>query len=163
MVPRLNKIFLRVAGFSALAVVLVLGGCSVFTPRFTRPIVSVISVELRSGNLLTQTFAVRLNIQNPNERALPVRSLHVELLVGGDQIASGMSDHAINVPAFGESELDVTITANMAVALLKLTDKMNQHADSIDYEMTGAASIDLPFLSNLPFHQNGSFSLKGYH
>jgi hypothetical protein len=44
--------------------------------------------------------------------------------------------------------------------LLKLADKMNQHADSIDYDVSGAASIDLPFLRELPFHQTGSFSLK---
>ena len=35
----------------------------------------------------------------------------------------------------------------------------NQHADSIDYEVTGAASLDLPFLHDLPFHQTGSFPL----
>ena len=51
----------------------------------------------------------------------------------------------------------MTITANMAMALLKLA---NQHADSIDYEVTGAASLDLPFMHDLPFHQSGSFSLK---
>jgi hypothetical protein len=49
----------------------------------------------------------------------------------------------------------------VALALLKLTDTMNQHADSIDYDLTGAASIDLPFLRNLPFRQSGSFPLKG--
>jgi hypothetical protein len=27
--------------------------------------------------------------------------------------------------------------------------------------MSGAASIDLPFLRDLPFHQTGSFSLEG--
>jgi LEA14-like dessication related protein len=116
---------------------------------------------MRSGNLLQQNFAVKLNIQNPNDQALPIRGLHTELTVGGEQIASGVSDRAITVPALGESEFDMTITANLAVALLKLTDKANQHAGSIDYELTGAASIDLPFLRNLPFRQTGSFKLKG--
>jgi hypothetical protein len=45
----------------------------------------------------------------------------------------------------------------MAMALLKLA---NQHADSIDYEVTGAASLDLALFNNLPFHQSGAFSLK---
>jgi LEA14-like dessication related protein len=116
---------------------------------------------MRSGNLLQQNFAVKLNIGNPNDRALPVRGLHTELSVGGEQIASGVSDRAIIVPAFGESEFDMTITANLALALLKLTDKANQHADSIDYDLTGEASIDLPFLRSLPFHQSGSFKLRG--
>jgi LEA14-like dessication related protein len=151
MLPRLLKI---------IALTLALGACSLMAPKFNRPNVTVISIQLRSGNLLQQNFAVKLNIQNPNDRALPVRGLHTELNVGGQQIASGVSDRAVIVPAFGESEFDMTITANLAVALLKLADKANQHADSIDYDLTGEANIDLPFLRNLPFHQSGSFNLN---
>jgi len=151
MLPRLLKI---------IALTLALSACSLIAPKFNRPNVTVISIQLRSGNLLQQNFAVKLNIQNPNDRALPVRGLHTELNVGGQQIASGVSDRAVIVPAFGEAEFDMTITANLAVALLKLADKANQHADSIDYDLTGEANIDLPFLRNLPFHQSGSFSLQ---
>jgi hypothetical protein len=31
----------------------------------------------------------------------------------------------------------------------------------VDYDLTGAASIDLPFFHDLPFHQTGSFPLRG--
>jgi LEA14-like dessication related protein len=140
---------------------LALAACSVLAPKFNRPNVSVVSIELRSGNLLQQNFAVKLNIQNPNDRTLPVSGMHVELNVGGEQIASGVSDHAVVVPARGETDFDMTIKANVALALLKLADKMNQHSNSIDYDLTGAASVDLPFLRDLPFHQTGSFSLQG--
>jgi LEA14-like dessication related protein len=116
---------------------------------------------MRGGNLLQQNFAVKLNVQNPNDRAVPVSGLHIELNVGGEQIASGVSDRAFVVPAFGESEFDMTIKANVALALLKLADKMNQNSDSIDYDLTGAARIDLPFLREQVFHQSGSLSLKG--
>ena len=116
---------------------------------------------MRGGSLLQQNFALKLNIQNPNDRALPVRGLHAELNVGGEQIASGVSDHAVIVPALGDSEFDMTITANLALALLTLTDKAHQHADSIDYDLTGEASVDLPFLRSLPFHQSGTFRISG--
>jgi LEA14-like dessication related protein len=152
MLPRLAKI---------IALTLALGACSLIAPKFDRPNVTVIGIEMRSGNLLQQNFAVKLNIQNPNDRALPVRGLHAELNVGGQQIASGVSDRAVIVPALGESEFDLTINANIALALLKLADRANQHADSIDYELSGEASIDLPFLRNLPFRQKGSFKLSG--
>ena len=150
MLPRLLQIF---------ALTVCLAACSLMAPKFNRPNITVIGIELRGGNLLQQTFAVRLNIQNPNDRPLPVHGLHAELNVGGEQIASGTSDRAVVIPASGESEFDLTITANLALALLKLADRANQHADSIDYDLTGAASLDLPFLRNLPFHQTGSLRL----
>jgi LEA14-like dessication related protein len=138
-----------------------LGACSLVTPKYNRPNVTVSSIQMRSGNLLKQNFAVKLTIQNPNDRDLPVRGVHAELNVGGEQIASGSSDRAIVIPASGEAEIDVTVTANMLLALAKLTNKLNQQADSIDYDLTGAASIDLPFLRNLPFHQTGTLPLNG--
>jgi LEA14-like dessication related protein len=146
---------------TAMLLACLLCACSLVSPKFNRPTVSVIGVELRGGNLLQQNFAVKLNVQNPNDRALPVSGLHVELLVGGEQIASGVSDRAFVVPEFGESEFDMTITANIALALLKLANKMDQQADSIDYEVTGSAALRLAFLRDLPFHQRGAFSLKG--
>jgi LEA14-like dessication related protein len=154
MLPRLLKFF--AIGFA-------LSACSLMAPKFNRPNVTVIGIEARGGSLLQQNFAVKLNIQNPNDRELPVRGLHVELNVGGEQIATGVSDRAVTVPAFGESEFDMTVSANLALALLKLADKANQRADSIDYELTGEASIDLPFLRNVPFHQTGSFKLPTNH
>jgi LEA14-like dessication related protein len=152
MLPRVFKI---------IALTLALGSCSLIAPKFNRPVVTVIGIEMRSGNLLQQNFAVKLNIQNPNDRALPVRGLHAQLKVGGEQIASGVSDRAVIVPAFGESEFNMTISANLALALLKLADKASNHAEAIEYDLSGEASIDLPFLRNLPFHQAGSFKLDG--
>jgi LEA14-like dessication related protein len=144
-----------------IALALCLWACSALAPKFNRPNISVASIEMRGGNFLQQNFAVKLNIQNPNNRVLPVNGLHIELNVGGEQIASGVSDHAVVVPAFGESEFDMTIKANMALALLNLANKLDQHSDRIDYDLTGVASIDLPFLRDLAFHQTGSFLLKG--
>jgi hypothetical protein len=54
------------------------------------------------------------------------------------------------------------ITANMALALLKLANSREQHADSIDYEVSGAASLELAFMRDLPFRQTGVLSLKGF-
>lgn len=132
-------------------------GCA---PKFERPILTVSSVELQSGNLFHQSFLVKFQVQNPNDRQLPVQGLHADLDVGGQRIASGASNRAFVVPPMGQSEFDMTITANVAAALLQLA---NQHADTIDYELSGSANLDLPFLREVPFHQAGSFSLKGSH
>ena len=139
---------------------LCLVACSLVNPKFERPTLSVTGIELLSGNLLQQNFRVKFNIQNPNTQALPVSGLHASLSVGGAHVAQGQNDRAFVVPARGGADFDMMITANMALALLKLADKMNNRADTIDYEVSGAASIDLPFLRDLPFHQTGSVSLK---
>jgi LEA14-like dessication related protein len=140
---------------------LCLAACSLLTPQFERPTLSVAGIELVSGNLLRQNFRVKFNIQNPNDRALPVSGLHASLSLGGEHVAQGENDRAFVVPANGAVDFDMMISANMALALLKLSHEMDQHADSIDYDVSGAATIDLPFLRDLPFHQTGSFSLKG--
>jgi LEA14-like dessication related protein len=153
MLPRTRLLFITWA--------LCLAACSLVTPKFERPTLSVIGIEMVNGNLMQQNFRVKFNIQNPNERAVPVSGLHASLSVGGEHIAAGQNDHAFVVPAKGDIDFDMMITANMALALLKLANRMDQHADSIDYDVSGSASIDLPFLRDLPFHQTGSFPLKG--
>ena len=137
-----------------LVLALCLAGC---VPKFERPNITVIGIEMQKGNLLQQNFAVKLQVDNPNKQALPVSGLHAELTVDGERIASGVSNHPFVVPPMGSSEFDMTITANLALAILKFK---NPHGDAIDYEVTGSASLDLPFLHDLPFHKTGSFPLK---
>jgi len=145
----------------AVAWPLCLIACSLVRPQFVRPTVSVVGIEMLSGNLLQQNFRVKFNIQNPNDRALPVSGLHATLSVAGDSVASGAIDHRFVVPANGAGDFDMVVRANMAMALLKLATAGDRHSDTVAYDVSGAASVDLPFLRNLPFHQTGSFSLQG--
>jgi LEA14-like dessication related protein len=141
----------------AFVLLLCAAGCA---PKFERPNLTVTGIEMRGGNLLQQNFLVKFQVQNPNQRSLPVNGLHAELSVAGERIASGVSNQSFVVPPMGQKEFDMTISANMALALLKLS---NRSGDSIDYQLTGAADLDLPFMHNLPFHQTGSLSLKQFH
>jgi LEA14-like dessication related protein len=157
--PARAAVFPRWAGVSFF--LLMMTGCSVLAPKFTKPELSVASVELVGGNLMQQNFRVTLNIHNPNDRTLPVTRLHIELHIAGEEVATGVNTRAFVVPAHGDTQFDMSITANLALVLLKLAGRKDAHADTIDYQMTGGASIDLPFLRELPFHQDGSLSLSG--
>ena len=145
-----------------LIVLLLCGGCSLLAPKFERPTISVVGIELVGGNLLRQNFRVKFNVQNPNDRDLPVKGLHATVAVEGDPIAEGQSDRAFVVPAHGNSDFDMQIAVNLALALAKLANRANQQSDSIAYEVNGSASLDLPFMRDLPFRQGGSFSLQGF-
>jgi LEA14-like dessication related protein len=131
--------------------------CSLVAPHFERPILTVVGIELVGGNLLQQNFLVKFNVQNPNDRALPVTGLHTELNVLGERVASGVVDRAFVVPAQGSSQFDMTISANLALVLFKLKASADKRSDDIDYELTGAANVDLPFLREVPFQQRGVF------
>jgi LEA14-like dessication related protein len=131
--------------------------CSLVAPHFERPILTVAGIELVGGNLLQQNFLVKFNVQNPNDRALPVTGLHAELNVLGERVASGIVDRAFVVPAQGSSQFDMPIRANLTLVLLKLGSGANKSSADIDYELTGAANIDLPFLHEVPFHERGVF------
>jgi LEA14-like dessication related protein len=156
MLPDAPRRF-SVLGRLTLVVLLCTAGCA---PKFERPNLTVTGIEMHGGNLLQQNFLVKFQVQNPNPRALPVSGLHAELSVAGQRIASGVSSRSFVVPPMGQSEFDMTITANMALALLTLSARSG---DSIDYQVTGSASLDLPFMHDLPFHQTGSLSLKQFH
>jgi LEA14-like dessication related protein len=151
MLPRISK-WLLLPLFTAWT-----AACSLVAPHFENPILSVAGIELVGGNLLQQNFLVKFNIQNPNNRALPVTGLHAELSVLGKRVASGIVDRAFVVPAQGSSQFDMTINANLALVLLNLKASADQRSDDIDYELTGVASIDLPFLREVPFRQRGVF------
>lgn len=155
MVPRIPKWWWLLPLLTAWT-----AACSLVAPHFEKPVLSVVGIELVGGNLLQQNILVKFNVQNPNDRVLPVAGLHAELNVLGERVASGMVDRAFAVPAHGSSEFDMTIKANLALVLFKLKQTTDKGSDDIDYELTGAASIDLPYLREVPFHQRGVFSLK---
>jgi len=143
-----------------LAMAFSLAACSMFTPKFTKPSLSVVSVEMVHGNLLQQNFQVTFRIQNPNNRALPVKGLHADLNVAGEPFASGTTQTAFVVPANGDTEFDMMISANIALGLLKLANNMDKQSNSVAYDLTGVVTIDLPFVGDVPFHQGGTFQLK---
>jgi LEA14-like dessication related protein len=138
-----------------------LSGCSLFAPKFERPNLSVTNIQLLDGNFFAQNFLVRLKIQNPNNQSLPVNGLNADLKIAGEPFASGVTNRAFTVPAFGETEFEMTVSANMAMGLLKLLAKNQDQRDSIDYQLDGKVSIDRAFMRSIPFHQSGQYSLKG--
>lgn len=138
-----------------------LSACGLIAPKFEKPTLSVVDLRLLGGNFRQQSFLATFKVENPNDRALPIKAVHAELAVGGERIAAGVSNRAFVVPAQGDAQFDMTITANMAAGIFKLLKNVDRRTDAVDYELTGAASIDLPFLRDLPFRQSGSFPLQG--
>ena len=150
----------RAGALAPLMAVLLLGGCAL-TPRLIPPTLTVVDVQLQGSDLWEQHLKVRMHVQNPNDRALPIKGLEYTLQVEGQQFASGESAASFIVPARGEAEFDMNVTTNLAGTLLKLlargSDTLSQ---SVAYRLTGKVSLSEGLLRSLPFDERGEFKLQ---
>jgi LEA14-like dessication related protein len=137
-----------------------MSGCSLLAPKLEKPKLSVVNVELQKSDLWEQRLKVRMRVENPNDRAIPVKGITVVLDVQDQEIAHGVSGASFVVPALGEAEFDMNMTANMAGALLKLLGAGNQFGDSLDYRIKGKLSLSEGLFRSIPFEDRGSVRLK---
>jgi LEA14-like dessication related protein len=146
----------------AIAMAALLSSCSAFAPRLETPRLSIVNVELQdSSTFWEQRLKVRLRVQNPNERTLPIKGLSYTLEVAGEDFARGVSAAGFTVPALGETEFDMNVTANMATTLVKLLGRGEDSLPAaLDYRMVGKVSLAEGVLRSLPFEEKGSFRLR---
>ena len=149
----------RAAGL-ALAALFALGGCAALAPHFEHPRLYLVGVELKDATLGEQHFRLRIRVQNPNDRALPVRAIDYTLRLGGEDFGSGGSVSAFTVPPRGEAEFDVVMTTNLAATLWKVLPRLKDPATPLDYQLVGKVSTELAFLHSIPFDEHGSFAVR---
>ena len=142
------------------AAALLLAACAL-TPKFIPPRLSVVDVQIESSDLWEQRLKVRMRVQNPNDRRLPVKGLEYSLEVEGQQFASGASAASFVVPPMGEAEFDMNVTTNLAGTLIKLlgrgSDALGQ---SVAYRLTGKIALSQGLMRSMPFEERGTFRLQ---
>jgi LEA14-like dessication related protein len=131
-----------------------LSGCSLFVPKLERPTLSVVKVQILKSDLWHQELKVRMRVQNPNDRVLPVKGIVYQLDVEGQELAHGMSGDSFVVPALGEAEFDMSVSANMANMLIKL---LNKGGAQVEYRIYGKISLSAGLLRSLQFNDHGTF------
>jgi LEA14-like dessication related protein len=134
-----------------------LSGCSLFVPKLERPTLSVVKVQLLKSDLWHQELRVRMRVQNPNDRALPVKGIVYQLDVEGQELAHGMSGDSFVVPALGEAEFDMSVSANMANMLIKL---LNKGGTEVEYRIYGKISLSAGLLRSIKFDDHGTFKYQ---
>jgi LEA14-like dessication related protein len=139
------------------ALAVALAGCAAM--HFETPKLSVADVEVLGGELWQQRLRVRMHVHNPNERALPVRSIEYTLEVQGQPFASGESSEPFVVPALGDAEFDMSVTTNVAGALMGVLSRYGGSGE-IDYRLVGKVALSEGFLRTIPFDERGVFKLR---
>ncbi len=139
------------------SVALGLSACSLFVPKLEKPTLSVVSVQMVKGDLWHQNLKLRMRVQNPNDRTLPVKGLSYQLDVDGQEFAHGESGDSFIVPARGEAEFDLSVSANVASMLIKV---LGQGGKQVDYRITGKIALSAGLLRSFSFNEHGTFTWR---
>ena len=132
-----------------------LNGCAVFNRSYTEPEVTLANVEMLKSNLWEQSFRLRLRVDNPNDRNLPIRGMHYRVYLNDMRLATGVTDRAFNVPAYGSEYFDVTVRSNIWRHLGDLV-KLVEHQQPVDYRIDGHISTGLFWAPRLSLHEEGT-------
>jgi LEA14-like dessication related protein len=135
-----------------------LSGCALLVPKLQTPELAIVDVQVIKANFLEQRLRVRMRVQNPNDRSLPIQGLSYTVYLGGQEFATGVSDASFVVPALGSAEFNMDVTANAAGALFAVLSK--PRGEGIDYHMKGRVELSHGWLRSIPFEQSGSFVVR---
>jgi len=145
--------------FIGLAGSLVLAGCAGIPRNLQTPEVSFIGLRAVEASVFEQRLEVRLKVRNPNDIELPVNGLEVDIELAGEPFAQGISAREFVVPALGEAEFDMNVTANAAPALLRIAGG-DRKSREIDYRLKGKLSTRIGMLRTIPFEQSGNLPIS---
>ncbi len=132
-----------------------LAACTGIPRDLKTPEVSFVGLKPIEVNFLEQKLEVRMKVQNPNAIELPVNGLEVDVWLADEPFARGVSAREFVVPASGEAEFDMIVTANAATAILKIIGG-DRKSEEISYRMKGKLSTRLGMLRTIPFEESGT-------
>jgi LEA14-like dessication related protein len=145
----------RIATVCAL---LTLSAC--FSTKLQAPKLTIVNVGMVSADVFSQQFRIRLHVQNPNDRELPIKSIDYELFLQGDSFAEGISDQPFVVPALGEAEFDTVVSTNFMSSVGRLLSKLNSNdGGQVQYNFIGHVQLTKGMLRKIPFAEQGMVDL----
>jgi len=137
-----------------------LAGCAGLPSDLRTPEISFVGMRALDASLFEQRLEVRMRVRNPNIIELPVKGLDVDIELADEPFAHGISAREFVVPAQGEAEFDMIVTANAATALMKIAGSDRKSREAIGYRVKGTLSTRLGLLRSIPFDESGTVPLN---
>ena len=140
------------------AALVVTAGCASMQKR--EPLqVTVAGVEPMKGEGMELRMMVKLRVQNPNDAPIDFNGVSVTMDVQGKTFATGVSDARGSVPRFGESIIEVPVTASAFRMARQAFGMMGGGGmpGKITYQMTG--KLHGSGFGSVSFQNKGDFEL----
>ena len=140
--------------------VLLLSGCVSGASKLEAPKLSIVQASMTSADPFVQQFLVRVHVDNPNARALPIKKLEYKLFLEGDHFAEGESLKAFVAPANGSTEFDMMVQANFVSGIARLLSRLTgERRSAIRYDFIGKVDVDIRFVPKMTFTESGMVEL----
>jgi len=138
-----------------------LGGCASLAGLSEAPRVSLVSIAPVDFQLFEQRFLVTLKVQNPNAKDITIRGLDYAIEINDKIFAQGVSGKPISIPAYGEGIAEVEVASTLKRFLEQLQAFGGRTTPTIDYAISGHASIDgMPI--PVPFSYQDTLTIPGF-
>ncbi len=155
--PRARRVVPRAAKVLLVAVLALAAAACSTLGDLQSPRLSLVGVQVLSGDMFAQRFKVRVLVENPNDIELPVRGLEYQIILMGDSFADGTSTDSFLLPARGEAEFDMLVTTNFVSSFGRLLSRVGGgKLEDIEYEITGKVYVEKGMLRKIPFSHRGT-------
>ena len=134
-----------------------LAGCAVPGRLETPPRVTMVGVRPHEIRLLEQRYLVTLRVQTPNDQVLRIRTLDYEIHLNDQAFGSGVSRETLEVPAYGERELELVVSSTLRQLLDQIRDLALGRELALRYGIKGSLQADgIP--GRMPFSHEDELS-----
>ena len=148
----------RTLARAAVALAVCLTACAT-SPKIAVPRLSLVSVAMTSPDIFNQQFIVRLNVENPNDRELPIKGIDYKLFLEGDAFSEGTSNKPFTVPANGDADFDMAVRTNFVSGAGRLVSRLNGR-NQVQYVVEGKMLTDISGAKTIPFQETGTGTFK---
>jgi LEA14-like dessication related protein len=142
----------------AASIPLLLGGCAGM-PGHEPVQVTVADIESLPSEGLEMRMLVKLRVQNPNDTPIEYDGVYLKIEVQGNTFATGVSDEHGTIPRFGESVVNVPLTASgLRIAFSALGMLVDgKPPESLRYRMDG--KLNGPMFGSTTFQSQGELKI----
>jgi len=120
-----------------------LAACSTLTPHDPLQI-QLVGIEPLPSEELEMRFAIKLRVQNPNDKPIDFNGIALELEVNQQPLLSGVSDQSGQVPRYGETILQVPVSLSAYAMLRQAWGAAGyQNGKGLPYELRGKLAAGL--------------------
>ncbi len=140
--------------------VLSLQACSSLPRQLAPPRAEVVELRILQAGFDGQRFAVQLDLFNPNPVPIPVRFVEFDVRLGGEGLLDGRSAAPFTLPAGGTEAIEVEIFSNLVSSATRLLAVVQGPTNSLEYEVQGQLTLDVPLREPLGFYHRGQVPLS---